>query len=538
MTDVDALLDEWLAERLAEQPVRATALGITGYDDQLGDFSAVGFERRAANNRRWAERLRGLPLDGRTLDQDIDIGLVRSVLAGEGIMEDWANWRRDPAAYLEPCLAGVFSLFLHHVLPEPEAAAAAAARLRSFGEVLDAAADNLDPGLASDVILDRGLGQCRAGIVYCRDLVAEEVADPSLRALVAEAGGAAAAALESFAAHLGDLRSRASGQWVIGEGRYSALLHDKELLGYGTAELSRRGAGALESLEAEADELARAIDPEAAGWQHVFDALAADRPESPDQMLAGYSRWTGAARQFLVDRGLVTIPDGERCLVEPSPVFQRPVLAVASYNGPPPFTPSMTGHFFVPFPPEGTTEDDLAKRLADNNHHSMASISVHEAYPGHHWHFAWMKGNPRTVRKALWTSYFVEGWALYTEQMMRQQGFFVDRRQELCHVQARLFRAARIVVDTGLHSGELAFDEAVAFMVRRAGLTEPVARAEVGRYCAWPTQASSYLTGAIEIERMADEWRGRGGSLRGFHDTIAGSGGLPIGLAERAVNGH
>src|SRR5689334_22856 len=117
MTDVDALLDEWLAERLAEQPVRATALGITGYDDQLGDFSAAGFERRAANNRRWAERLHGLPLDGRTLDQDIDIGLVRSVLAGEGIMEDWANWRRDPATYLEPCLAGVFSLFLHRVLP-------------------------------------------------------------------------------------------------------------------------------------------------------------------------------------------------------------------------------------------------------------------------------------------------------------------------------------------------------------------------------------------------------------------------------------
>lgn len=535
MTDVDALLDEWLAETLAEHPVRATALGITGYDDQLGDFSAAGFERRAASNRRWAERLGDLALDEASLDQHIDVGLVRSVLAGEAVMEDWANWRRDPATYLGPCLGGVFSLFLHGVLPEADAATAAAARLRSFGEVLHDAAANLDPALVSDVILQRGLGQCRAGIAYCRDLIAEEVADPALRAQVADAGESAAAALESFAAHLSDLRSSASGEWAIGEERYSALLRDKELLGYGTAELSRRGADALASLEAEADDLARGIDRDAVGWQQVFDALAGDRPATADQMLAGYSRWTGAARQFLVDRALVTIPDGERCLVEPSPVFQRPVLAVASYNGPPPFTASMTGHFFVPYPPEGTTGDDLAKRLADNNHHSMASISVHEAYPGHHWHFAWMKANPRSVRKALWTSYFVEGWALYSEQMMRQQGFFVDPRQELCHVQARLFRAARIVVDTGIHSGEMAFDEAVTFMVERAGLTEPVARAEVGRYCAWPTQASSYLTGAIEIERMAGDWCGRGGDLRGFHDTIAGSGGLPIGLAERAV---
>jgi uncharacterized protein (DUF885 family) len=81
-------------------------------------------------------------------------------------------------------------------------------------------------------------------------------------------------------------------------------------------------------------------------------------------------------------------------------------------------------------------------------------------------------------------------------------------------------------------------DEAVAFMSTKATLTEPTARAEVGRYCAWPTQASSYLTGSLEIERIRERFFAeRRGDLRAFHDAIAGSGGLPIALAERAVLG-
>jgi uncharacterized protein (DUF885 family) len=79
-------------------------------------------------------------------------------------------------------------------------------------------------------------------------------------------------------------------------------------------------------------------------------------------------------------------------------------------------------------------------------------------------------------------------------------------------------------------------DEAVQFMHSKTGLTEAVARAEVGRYCSWPTQAASYMTGANEIERIRDDYIATGrGDLRSFHETIAGSGCLPIALAERAV---
>jgi uncharacterized protein (DUF885 family) len=98
----------------------------------------------------------------------------------------------------------------------------------------------------------------------------------------------------------------------------------------------------------------------------------------------------------------------------------------------------------------------------------------------------------------------------------------------------RIFRAARIVVDTALHCGDMTIEEAETFMATKASLSPGTAAGEVSRYCAWPTQAPSYLTGALEIERIRSDFNG---DLRTFHDSIAGSGGLPLGLARKAVLG-
>jgi uncharacterized protein (DUF885 family) len=120
--------------------------------------------------------------------------------------------------------------------------------------------------------------------------------------------------------------------------------------------------------------------------------------------------------------------------------------------------------------------------------------------------------------------------------MMREQGFFEDKRDELCHLDARIFRAARIIVDTGLHIGDLDFEGAVEIMRTKASLPEPVARAEVTRYCAWPTQAPSYLTGSLEIERMRAKYlEDKRGDLHSFHDALCATGCMPLGLAERSL---
>ncbi len=532
---LDDLIDTFLAEEVEENPTLATRLGIDGHDDRLGEFSADDFARRAASEDGWLERFGALEDGDLSFDERIDRDLVRSTLRGRQIMRDWAVWKRDPATYLGPCLSGVFSLFLNRVHPEPELAAFAAARLRAVPAVLDSARANLDPEVASPLFLERAKGTCRAGIAYARTLVPAEVADDRLRADLAEAGAVAAGALEGFLIHLEELGDVAQGEWAIGDTLYSALLTDKELLGYGAAGLRDRGQAAYDDLSAEMSELAARIDG-SGDWQALVKKLNQDHPATPEAMREAYEEWTEKARRFLHETGIVTMPEGEECRVLPSPPFQRPVLAVASYSAPPAFRPSLTGTFFVPFPPDGTPDAEVQKRLETNSHHSIPAVSVHEAYPGHHWHLVTVQQHPRPIRKVLSTSYFVEGWGLYAEKLMREQGFFTDPRHELCQLDARIFRAARVVVDTSLHTGDMTFEEAVTYMSTKASLSEPTARAEVGRYCSWPTQAASYLTGALEIDRIRDRYFAADrGSLRTFNDTLAGSGMLPIALAEQAV---
>jgi uncharacterized protein (DUF885 family) len=534
------LAAEFLAEYHAEHPVQASSLGLAAYDDQLDDLSADAFERRRLSDAAWLTRFRAVDAGSLTFDEAIDRDLLIASLTERAIYDEWEDWRRNPDAYMNPGLDGVFILFLHRLRPEPELVASAIRRLKGIPAQLDAGRANLRPDLVPALLLKRAVNQARAGAHYTRELLPAQV-EPANRPELDAAGAQAAEALDAYATFLEEMEPSATGDWAFGEARYDAVLNEAELLGISARQLRERARGEITTLTADMRATARQI----AGhddWHALIEELNRDRPADPEAMRVGYEEWTARARAFLHEKGLVSFPPGEECSVEPSPPFQRPVLAVASYQDPPPFSDSMRGHFFVPFPPDGASEAEIAKRLESNCYPSIPSTSVHEAYPGHHWHLVMAKLNPSAARQVFGTSYFAEGWALYAERMMREAGFYDDPRHVLYQYEATLFRAARVVVDTSLHLGEMTHEEAVKFMLEHSSMTEPTAIAEVTRYCSWPTQASSYLTGCLEILRIRDQFlAARGASLtdvdamRDFHDAITGAGTLPIALAERAV---
>ena len=533
------LTNEFLDAEFADSPVRASTLGLTEFDEQLDDLSEAAFERRRGTDAAWLERFRGVDEGGLDFDETIDRDLVLSILRGRQIVDDFEVWRRQPDTYLNPGMSGIFALFLHRLRPMGELVDAAIARMRLIPNNLEDGRRNLRPEMVPSIFLDRAANQARAGARYVREILPAQMEDGADRARLAEAGEAAASAYERYVEFLEEMRPNATGEWALGEERYSALLREKELLGFGARELRDRGQAAYDELAADLTRCARELRG-TDDWKGVLDELNEDHPRTPEEMRIGYEEWTERARVYLREHSLVSFPAGEECAVVPSPPFQRPVLAVASYMQPPPFSDRMKGHFFVPFPPDGASEEEIQKRLASNSYPGIPTTAVHEAYPGHHWHLVMSKANPSRLRQVFRTPYFSEGWALYAERMMREQGFFTDLRHEMNQYEATIFRAARIVVDTSLHMGEMSWDEAVTFMTARTGLTEPTAKAEVTRYCAWPTQASSYLTGCLEIVRIREAFFAAHGSsdtdaLRAFHDAITSSGGLPIALAERAV---
>lgn len=535
-----ALAGDFLAEQYREHPVRASGQGLTEFDDALDDLSAEAYQRRADSARSWLDRFRALDPADLTFDEEIDRDLVVAGLVEQGIYDEWEVWRRQPDHYLNPGMRGVFTLFLHRLRPEAELVASAAARLRQVPDNLAAGRANLRPELVPQILLNRAINQARAGANYVRNLLPAQVSEAH-RATMTEAGAAAGEAFEDFAGFLEEMRPSAAGDWAFGEERYDRVLREAELLSFGTRELREKGRQQIEELTA----LLRAGARELRGhedWHAVLLELNRDRPLTPEDMRRGYEEWTERARAFLKGRGLVSFPQGEECSVEPSAPFQRPVLAVASYVAPPSFAETMRGHFFVPYPPDGASDEEIAKRLESNCYPGIPTTAVHEAYPGHHWHLVMAKGNPSHLRQWFGTSYFAEGWALYAERMMREAGFYDDLRHVMFQYEATLFRAARIVTDTSLHLGEMSHEEGVAFIMANTSMTEPTAIAEVTRYCSWPTQASSYLTGCLEILRIRDRFlsaRGTDASdtaaLRDFHDAITSAGTLPIALAERAV---
>jgi uncharacterized protein (DUF885 family) len=534
-----ALVKDYLDERYEESPTWASMLGLTAYDERSEDLSAEAFRRRDAAVLAWKMRLSAVGDDTLTADERIDRDVILASLRGRELTHPRFEWKRQPNTYLNPSLGGVFTLFLHRLRPERDLADAARARLHAVTKQVADGKANLDFALAPRVYVDRAIGQAKAAARYARELVPGEVKDPALRQKVAEAGATAAGAYEDFAAFLESNKARASGDYAIGEELYTALLREKELLPFDTRELRERGREQYDLLSNEANKIAGQIDG-GGTWTEVCERLNHVHAPTPDAMRDEYEEWTERARSFLVDTGLVTLPPGERCTVEPSPHFQRPIQAVASYNQPPAFSDSLHGHFFVPYPPDGTPPEEVQKRLEGNCSAGIPTTAVHEAYPGHHWHLVMAKQNPSPSRRTHFTSYFAEGWGLYAERVMREQGFFADPRHLLFQYEATLFRAARIVVDTSLHLKEMTFDQAVDFMVKNGNLTPPNAKAEVGRYCSWPTQASSYLTGMLEIVDIRTRWLAKHGSadraaLRAFHDAITSTGSIPTSLAERAI---
>jgi uncharacterized protein (DUF885 family) len=173
---------------------------------------------------------------------------------------------------------------------------------------------------------------------------------------------------------------------------------------------------------------------------------------------------------------------------------------------------------------------------------AMRTLAFHEAVPGHHLQIALsfeMEDVPFFRRLVPFTA-FVEGWALYAERLAAEQGFHPTPLDRAGQLQAELFRAARLVVDTGLHAKRWTREQAIAWMVRSTGLPAGDVVAEVERYIVDPGQACAYKVGQLEILRLRDRARSALGTafdLREFHDVVLGSGALPMVLLERVVEG-
>ena len=172
----------------------------------------------------------------------------------------------------------------------------------------------------------------------------------------------------------------------------------------------------------------------------------------------------------------------------------------------------------------------------------LASLTSHEALPGHAWQGAYLaehKEDVPTIYSLMNFSAFIEGWALYAEQLIDESGAYdADPWSRLGYLQAQRFRAVRLVVDTGLHAKRWTRDQAIDFMVANTGRSKASVTSEVDRYCASPGQACSYKTGHNELIRLRAAAKAKIGpafDVRDFNDTVVQTGGVPLSVLATVV---
>lgn len=512
---VDALAADFLTVLQDHDPVGATSLGLYERADALSDPTEAAAEAYRRDLGALAERVRAheAPDVGAAVDRD---GLLARIAAQRVSLERQRAHRTNPMAQVLGLVQGVFLLLARDHLPDEIRVEGLRGRCAAAPAYLDAVRRTLvaDEVPARWVELAEATGQGAESLL--RDVV------PAAVSGVAEEATAAADALASFAAWLGEaLAPAARGEVALGAEALETLLREGHLVDASPGAVAARG----EELCARTDE--RLI--EACGhqdWQTAVDEAKADHPDHEgllDAYRAAFDRMTRACREA----DLVTDP-GVDAVLEPTPPFLRSFLTYAAYFGPGEFEKGGRGRLWV------TPPADVAG-LADHSYATIPAIVAHEGYPGHHLQINAVARNPGVMRRLRVSTLMTEGWGLYTEELMAEAGAY-DASARLAQLALTKLRAARIVVDMGLHTGELTEEEAAERLSREAGLDAGIARAEVGRYTMTPAQPFSYLYGAEQIRALRADWQAAtGGSLRAFHDELLGYGHLPPPLAARGM---
>jgi len=204
--------------------------------------------------------------------------------------------------------------------------------------------------------------------------------------------------------------------------------------------------------------------------------------------------------------------------------------------------PGAAQHYFGGTP-DGSRPGIFYAHLSDMNampKYQLEAVAYHEGVPGHHLQIS--IAQERTGLPKFRTQYFYgaysEGWGLYAESLSKEMGFFTDPYSDFGRVGAEMWRAVRLVVDTGMHAKGWTEQQAVAYFLENAPLAEGAIRSEVQRYLVWPGQATTYKVGAMTIQRLRDEARQALGptfDYRAFHDVVLGGGSMPLPVLEARV---
>lgn len=511
-------------------PTMATDLGIHEYDHLLDDISQPAIQARIGELKAFRRKFRAL--DGKQLRDGVgtDHALILSDIETElWLLEDTRDWETDPSYYVADPFFSIFLLASRDFAPLSERVNNLAARLEQVPALLDAARANLKN--PPHILTEIGIEETEGAIEFCEMLVPQIAAQMKPPRRLTRAVKQALMALRQFLAYLqDDLMLTSTGKLSVGARHYAKILKYDHMLPYTIEQVVAMGERVFAETERELAAWAKRID-RAKTWHEIADEARTQFPPR-HRLLGAYRHEVARLREFVREQDLVTLP-AQDCEVIETPPFERALNGFAAYIAPAPFEQDQRGQFWVTPVDSSAPRAQQIEQLEEHCNFLYPVTAAHEAYPGHHVQLVRANHAGSRWRRHFSASIFAEGWALYCEEMMNEAGYYQDPRVRLFQLKDRLWRAARVINEIGIHCYDLPMDDAARFLVEKVGLTHGAARAETRRYVAEPGQPMSYLIGQLEVERLRKKFRRL--PLKKFHDLLLDSGTIPFVLVEKEM---
>ena len=525
--------EAWLERLLELNPVAATELGDHRWDNRLSDNTPAALESQYQELLAAQKEFQEMDAIDFSLDARIDHTLLGQIL--KSFIRDYEKVEshlRNPGGYLNEAMGGVFMLIIRDFAPLPERLRSVLGRVQEVPRVLKEGQGNIVPALVPKVWAEVALEQAQqaAGLFgFLLPAMAAEDA-PDLQQELTEAGQAATQAVQEYIAFLeDDVLPRAAGNFAVGKELFDEMLRENHMVDYDADRLLKVGWEQFRSTQAQMEDVARQIDPNKT-VQELLEEAKSDHPTA-EGLLAAYEEAMSAARQYVVEHDIATIPAGETLRIVETPTYLRPVIPYAAYMPPGILEERQEGIFIVTPVDPGASPEEQEQKLKGHFLAKLPVTALHEAYPGHHLQLVWANRQATIPRRmgSFIATLFIEGWAFYCEELMERLGYIADPVQRLGRLSDQLWRAARIILDVSLHTQGMSVDEAVDFLVEKCQLEPSNGLAEVRRYTSTPTQPQSYLMGKLAILEIVEDYRkaNPAASLREIHDAILSCGSLP-----------
>jgi uncharacterized protein (DUF885 family) len=520
-----ALARDWYAWRDRADPVNSSDQGLHTWDAELSDPTRV-VERRQHVEAVLAQ-VKALRTEGWSKDDRIDAALLRAQLERESFYGRVLQFEEtNPLVYADECSGGIFSLLKKEYAPPRVRALAATARLRKMPAFLEQGKKNLSRPVQ---LYARLAAQSARGgdDLYTDSLMTLAGAlSASEKAALVEARDAALAALHGFAAWLDERIPKMAPFAPMGRAHYDEYLRRIYLLPLDADQLAMLGQVELHryrGLEALlADPSLASPDP----------SRARSIPKDQQAFLAAYEGREKEMIGFLQKNRLVTMPPylGPFTIRQLPEAF-KPTSPGGFMNPPGLYEKDPEGFYFIPTYNPASQNFYIRAAIEDPR-----PILGHEGIPGHFLQISIAHHLEDEIRRQHGDGVFVEGWALYTEEMLMRRGLYPDNSAAQGQVlRLSRYRAARIGVDVNLHTGKWSFDEAVRYFMEAGGLDREAAEGEAAGAAASPLQKITYMTGKWQIMGLLGRYRDRKGKefrLGAFHDELISHGSLPLSVIE------